>query len=274
MKPVVVIPVFNAFQFLQSCLVSIDKYSPDAEIILIDDASTDERVLPFLESWVQGRETRSLLENSQNKGFVHSVNRGLHSCDGDVVLLNSDTEVTPAWLDALTSCLASDSRIATATPWSNNGEIASFPELCIAGPVPEDPAQLARLISSASAPHYPEIPTAVGFCMAISRAAIERIGEFDEGTFGRGYGEENDFSMRAQEAGMINVLCDDAYVAHQGGASFSPLGLKPDEQSMEQLIGKHPDYLQIVEDFIQNDPLAERRQLLVNAIKHAGHSMR
>ena len=274
MKPVVVVPVFNAFQFLQSCLVSIDKYSPDAEIILIDDASTDERVLPFLESWVQGRETRSLLENSQNKGFVHSVNRGLHSCDGDVVLLNSDTEVTPAWLDALTSCLASDSRIATATPWSNNGEIVSFPEFCIASPVSPDPAGIARSISTVGAPIYPEIPTAVGFCMAISRTAIERVGEFDEDTFGKGYGEENDFCMRAREAGMVNVLCDDAYVLHHGGASFSPLGLKPDERSMQKLLGKHPDYLRIIEDFIRRDSLAERRQLLINAIKHAEHSMR
>ena len=274
MSPVVVIPVFNAFQHLQICLNSIEEYSPDAEIILVNDASTDDRVMPFLQSWAQGFETRSLLSNEKTRGFVHSVNRGLSYTEGDVVLLNSDTVVTPQWLELLTNCLASNSRIATATPWSNNGEIASFPELCIAGPVPEDPAQLARLISSAGAHHYPEIPTAVGFCMAISRAAIERIGEFDEDTFGRGYGEENDFSMRAREAGMINVLCDDAYVAHQGGASFSPLGLKPDEQSMQRLIGKHPDYLRIVEGFIQNDPLAERRQLLIDAIKHAGHSMR
>ena len=89
-------------------------------------------------------------------------------------------------------------------------------------------------------PGYPEMPTAVGFCMAISLRAIKRVGLFDEETFGRGYGEENDFCQRAEQAGLRNVLCDNAYVVHHGGASFRPLGLKPDESSMQRLIGQTP----------------------------------
>jgi GT2 family glycosyltransferase len=111
------------------------------------------------------------------------------------------------------------------------------------------------------------MPTAVGFCMAISLRAISRIGLFDEATFGRGYGEENDFCQRAEKAGMRNVLCDDAYVVHHGGASFGPLGLKPDQNSMNRLLARHPDYMRKVSEFIETDPLKVRRQQILDCLE-------
>jgi hypothetical protein len=103
--------------------------------------------------------------------------------------------------------------------------------------------------------------------MAISRLAIDRLGVFDESAFGHGYGEENDFSMRAAARGMKNVLCDNAYIAHAGGSSFSPLGLGPDSDSMRRLLAKHPGYQALVEDFIRRDPLAARRQELTDMLQ-------
>ncbi len=270
--PAVIIPVFNAFEHVQACLESVAAASPGGtrsecyKVLLIDDASTDERILPLLERWVNEGPARSLHTNDRNRGFVFSINHGIAHVSGDVVLLNSDTLVTPGWLEALANCLAFDPEIATATPWSNNGEIVSFPHFCSAGPVPENPAELAAAIRSAGSPVYPELPTAVGFCMAISRQAIERIGLFDEETFGRGYGEENDFSMRAIAGGMKNVLCDNAYVAHHGGGSFVPLGLRPGSDSMRRLLGKHPRYQKLIEEFIRQDPLAGRRQELIDSV--------
>ncbi len=278
----VIIPVFNAFEHLRACLESVAAASPGpissnahcyaakseiSEVLLIDDASTDKRIRPFLERWVNQGPARTLLSNDQNRGFVFSINRGISQVSGDVVVLNSDTLVTPGWLQALGNCLASDPEIATATPWSNNGEIVSFPHFCTAGPVPENPAELAAAMRSAGSPVYPGLPTAVGFCMAISRQAIERIGLFDEETFGRGYGEENDFSMRAIAEGMKNVLCDNAYVAHHGGGSFAPLGLRPDSDSMRRLLGKHPRYKKLIEDFILEDPLQGRRLALIDSVQ-------
>jgi GT2 family glycosyltransferase len=189
---------------------------------------------------------------------------------GNLVLLNSDTVVTEAWLQKLAVCLESDSSIATATPWSNNGEIVSVPEFCVANPAPRDAEAIASVIASSGTPQYPVLPTAVGFCMAISSRAIDELGLFDEQTFGRGYGEENDFCQRAEKAGMKNVLCDDAYVVHQGGASFAPLNLRPDEQSMRRLLNKHPEYLEVVSRFIKEDPLADRRQQIIKALAAEG----
>jgi GT2 family glycosyltransferase len=271
--PLVVVPAFNAFEHLRRCLEALEQASPGAEMLVIDDASTDPRVGPLLQLWADSGPNRHLLLQAENRGFVHSANEGMKQAAGDVVLLNSDCEVTPGWLEALARCLHSDERIATATPWTNNGEIASLPEFCGKNPPPPDPAAVARVLAERGSGRYPEIPTAVGFCMAVARSAIRRIGLFDEAAFGRGYGEENDFSMRARAAGFRNVLCDDAYVVHHGGASFGPLGLAPDEGSMRRLLAKHPGYLDVVTDFIREDPLAVHRQAALEALRRAGTRM-
>lgn len=262
----VIIPVFNALAALRNCLQSLYRASPQAGILVIDDASTEPGVAPFLAAWQSAGTGRRVDSNPCNRGFVAVANQGMRDCDGDVVLLNSDTLVTVGWLEALQRCLASDPAIATATPWSNNAEITSFPDFCAANPVPEDPDLLARAAAASKQEGYPELPTAVGFCMAISRRAIDRIGYFDELTFGRGYGEENDFSLRARAAGMRNVLCDDAYVVHLGGQSFGPEGLGPDQAAMARLLAKHPGYLDEVSAWIRSDPLAQRRAGLRKAL--------
>ena len=268
----VIVPVFNALEHLSACLSSIARtVPPGTRVLLIDDASTDERVLPLLRDWAgQDPASRELLVNEQNRGFVATANRGLRRATTGVVLLNSDTIVTAGWLERLGACLASDDTIATATPWSNNGEIVSIPGFCQDNEAPRDADAVAGAIRSCGEPRYPEIPTAVGFCMAISQRAILDVGLFDEATFGLGYGEENDFCMRATEAGLRNVVCDDAYVVHTGGGSFGPLGLQPDADSMQRLLQKHPRYQELVSQFIREDPLAGRRAQILACLKGEG----
>lgn len=273
--PTVVVPIHNAAAELSVCLASLHRCTPsDAEVILIDDASDDPRVLPLLRDWTgRAGPVWKLVQQGENRGFVATANHGMGLAAGDVVLLNSDTVPTKGWLEGLRRCLQSDPRIATATPWTNNGEIASLPEFCRANPVPPSPDSVAVVIAGCGQPEYPELPTAVGFCMAVSRAAITALGRFDEAQFGVGYGEENDFSMRARAAGWRNVLCDDVYVVHVGGRSFAPKGLRPGEESMRRLLERHPGYLAEVESFIAADPLRIRRQGLVAALRDAGVSL-
>lgn len=268
----VVVPVFNAPQELDACLASVAAtVGHDAQVLVIDDASTDPATEIVINRWKDQAFAGWTFESSIiNRGFVATANAGMRACKNDVVLLNSDTVVTPGWIQGLQRCLASDPSIATATPWTNNGEIASIPDFCQVNPVPQDLRRIAAVIAQAGTAHYPEIPTAVGFCMALSRSAIEQVGFFDEVLFGKGYGEENDFSRRAVNEGLRNVLCDDIYIAHFGGRSFGPTGLKPDQSSMERLLSKHPDYLERVQTFIDSDPLASRRKEILQALNLAG----
>lgn len=246
-------------------------------MVVIDDASTDSRIVPLLNAAVAAGGAGWRFERQgDNRGFVATANRGMQLTAGDVVLLNSDTEVTPGWLERIGACLSADPRIATCTPWSNNGEIVSIPRFCSNNPVPAAPDEignaLARAVARRGGPTYPELPTAVGFCMGISRRAIDAVGLFDAERFGRGYGEENDFSLRARAAGFRNVLCDDVFVVHHGGRSFGPLGLEPDEGSMQRLLARHPGYREEVRAFIEADPLAALREALCAAVIEAGRS--
>ena len=98
--------------------------------------------------------------------------------------------------------------------------------------------------------------------MFVRRAALEALGSFNP-AFGRGYGEENDFCRRAAKAGWRNVLCDDAYVAHRGGASFGPIGLKPGGENLDLLNCLHPEYAELVSACIARDPLRPIRERIL-----------
>lgn len=258
----IVVPVYEAAGLLRRCLAALDRYTEptEARVLIIDDASPDPAIVPLLTDWAARSPLRPrVLANPDNLGFIGTVNRGFRETRGDALLLNADTEVTPGWLPRLRAALHSDPRVATVTPFSNNAEICSWPEFCRAAPVPADPERIARACALAGPPEYPELPTAVGFCMLIRRAALDQLGDFDQATFGRGYGEENDFCLRVAGHGWRNVLADDCYVVHAGGGSFAPLGLKPGGDNLARLLARYPGYNARVAAFIAADPLAARR---------------
>ena len=76
----------------------------------------------------------------------------------------------------------------------------------------------AGLIETMQPQTLSRITVAVGFCSVYQTQVIDDIGVFDAETFGRGYGEENDFCNRAEQAGYHHVMCDDTFVYHKGTA--------------------------------------------------------
>ena len=259
----VVVPVYNALHDLRRCVESVLAHTgrPYA-LVLIDDASPDPGVRGYFgELALRSLPQLTLLHNDVNLGFTGTANRGMTRSGADVVLLNSDTIVTAGWLDALLRCAASDARIGTITPFSNNAEIASFPNLCTnhRWPEGEDPEPVRAALAAAAVPSYPDIPTGVGFCFFVRRDLLDAIGGFDP-AFGAGYGEENDFCLRAHAAGFRNVLCDDAFVLHTGGRSFQGAKEALGVRNTGVLLERHPHYLSLVHDYIERDPLAALRE--------------
>ena len=127
----IVLPVYNAFDDLRDCMASLLAHTNEAPVVVIDDASTDPRISPFLATVARENPGRmTILSNDVNLGFVQTVNRGMTYTQGDVVLLNSDTLVTPHWLERIAACAASHTDIGTVTPFSNNAEICSYPVFC------------------------------------------------------------------------------------------------------------------------------------------------
>lgn len=267
MAPVIVLPVYNASGALARCLRALDQTLPAGHPVRIcDDASTEAAIMPLLSDWQAATALQAVIERRpRNLGFVGNVNQAMAALRGaDAILLNSDTVPAPGWLQAIQRCAAADPRIATATPWSNNAEICSFPQLCVAAPMPDERqlAALGRAASTLADLPPPELPTGVGFAMFIRGAAWTALGGFDAATFGRGYGEENDFCLRAAAHGWRNVLCPGAYVAHQGHASFAATGHRPGGDNLRRLLARYPDYNARVASFICQDPLRPLRERL------------
>ena len=118
----VVIPVFNAYGYVTRCLESVLSTINSIDILVIDDASTDPRINPYLLSLESSGKIR-LITNQTNKGFVKTANLAFaNSKSNDVVLLNSDTIVFDGWLVGLVKTSISVENIATVTAMSNAAE--------------------------------------------------------------------------------------------------------------------------------------------------------
>lgn len=261
----IILPVYNAGDFTIKCINSIleSKTSVNYEIIIIDDCSKErglyERLLEFKSQNVK------IYQNSKNLGFVKTCNNAikLSKIDNDIVLLNSDTEVTDYWLDKLYNKAYSSVFIGTVTPFSNNGSICSIPEFCKNNNIPEgyDKNTLNSLIESLNTEQTYILPTCVGFCTYIKRNVLNIVGMLDDKKYGKGYGEENDFSMRVINSGFKNVLDSSTFIYHKGNASFLT-GDSFSNENYKILVNDYPNYPKLVQEFISNSPIKKTISLV------------
>lgn len=250
-RTTVVIPVYNAYEEFKECINSVAKHTDlnVNSVIIIDDGSTEPRLQELLDS-LDGMKGIQVIRNERNIGYTKTCNRGMTlAVPDDVVLLNSDTIVTKRWLNSLRVAAYSNANIGTATPLSDNAGAFSVPIPNQPNPKPdtathENYARMMRHCCGGC--EIPDVPTGNGFCLFIKRALIERIGGFDEEAFPRGYGEENDFCMRAVNVGWRNVIAPAAFVFHHRNASF--LGEKERllTAGMQVITKRYSDYAQQV----------------------------
>ena len=260
----IVIPVYRGEEETRACLESVlaSPIGTPREVVVMDDASPD----PAIGAWLRERASSAkftLIRHGENRGFVATANEGmrLHP-DRDVVLLNSDTEVAPGWLDRIAAHAQAARDVGTVTPFSNNATICSYPRTLVANEMPpgETTASLDRVFARANAGLSAEIPTAVGFCMYITRECIDRVGFFDEARYGAGYGEEVDFCMRASRAGFRHLVAGDVFVRHVGEVSFGNAGSDRRAKAQAIVDELYPEFQPRVREFIARDPLAGLRR--------------
>jgi GT2 family glycosyltransferase/glycosyltransferase involved in cell wall biosynthesis/SAM-dependent methyltransferase len=256
----VVVPIYNAREFTNACVQSVLEHATgDWRLVLVNDKSTDAALTADLRRYAQKSDRIVLLENEQNLGFVMTANRGMREANGrDVLLLNSDTEVFPGFLDRLRACAYADADTGILSPFSNNATVCSIPSWGQDNAIPEGftVERWAELVSACSKRRRPELVTAVGFCMYVRAEVLEKVGLFDEVSYGRGFGEENDLCERAKKAGFKIRLADDVFVYHKGKASFGDEGRALEGTNGAVLEGKHPGYHAAVADYFRVNPLA------------------
>jgi O-antigen biosynthesis protein len=267
----VIVPVYNAYDAVKDCLESVIRWTDlPYRLLVIDDASTDARIRELLAALSTDFSQVRIACNEKNLGYTATINKGcaLAGAD-DVVLLNSDTQVTRGWLAKMAACASCDARIATVTPLSNAAGVFSVPVRNRINAIPRGMTvdEMGLLVERMSMKLRPKVPTGNGFCMYVARTALNAAGDFDAVSFPRGYGEENDFCMRAEIKGFFHVIDDATFIYHQRSGSGGVLKKSVLPASMARLHRMHPGYRIRVLQWLVNDPLDEFRGRLQNAMK-------
>lgn len=213
----VIIPNYNGLRFLATLLDALNGQSfRDFEVILADDASTDDSVA-FVEATYP---TVRLLVNRRNVGFARTCNMAVDAAHGHmVVLLNNDTEPEPTWLAELAKVVCANPQAATVTSklllFTERQKLHTTGDLLGIDGIPRN-----RGVWEVDEGQYDDEPTifsASGGASAFRKDVWQQLGGFDEEFWM--YLEDVDLGFRAQLAGWGAVFAPAARVYHHLSAT-------------------------------------------------------
>ncbi len=222
-KPVasIIIPAFNNLKFTLECLLSLQAAGglDRAEIILIDDASTDLTI--ELLAKVPGL---TLLTNAENLGFIRTCNRAAETAKGEfVVFLNNDVQVRPNWLAALLSPFQGKPDVGAVAPKM------LFPDgrLQEAGAriAVDGTAEMIGLFEDPALPRWNvrrEVDYASGACLAVRREVFADLGGFDL-AFAPAYCEDSDLCFRLRARGLKVIYEPTSEIVHHLSVTASSI---------------------------------------------------
>jgi GT2 family glycosyltransferase len=224
-KIAIVILNWNGQKFLEQFLPSVFQSSyPNYQVIVADNASSDDSVSFLEERYPQIRVIRLL----QNFGFAKGYNEALNLVDADYyVLLNSDVEVTKDWLEPMVALMEQNPQIAACQP-----KILSFQHRNLfeyaggAGgwiDIYGYPFCRGRVFDHCEEDlgQYDDpapIFWASGAALFIRAALYHQMKGFDEFFFA--HQEEIDLCWRLQLAGYMIYVCPSSTVFHVGGGTL------------------------------------------------------
>ncbi len=267
-KLALLMPVYRGLAQTKAALTSTLAAAPaGTKIIVVDDCTPE----PALARWLDrlAASGRIILHrHERNLGFCAAVNHGIALAKNhDVLLLNADILLPRGVIEALREVAYADKATGTVTPFSNEATLCSYPSRKGGNPMPDarQTARLNALARQANGLEAVEIPTAVGFCMFIRHDCLRATGKLRGEIFAQGYGEENDFCLRARHLGFRHMAAPGAFVAHQGGVSFRAAARGLMIRNLRILNDLFPGYLALVQAHEAANPLAPYRARLDTA---------
>jgi len=218
---------YNGFEVLPDCLSSIEKFihSPNHEIILVDNASTDGSLELVAEKYPQIR----LIRQSKNLGFGAGNNVGAKIASGEFLfLLNTDTVLTSNILPDLIDLMNANAQVGIIGPKLLNPDgslqISVSPALGIKGEYQARQMHQAYQNSSnlnlieQKFQEIQEVDIVVGAAFFIRASLFQALGGFDENFFM--YFEESDLCQRAQYLGYKIIYTPHVSLIHLRGYSI------------------------------------------------------
>lgn len=269
----VIIPVYKDWNTLERCLKSLKKYLPkqDKVIIVNDKGPNWEELKVSICNCISDDKRFEYFDNPSNMGFVKSCNRAvleLDNTDNDILLLNSDTEVTAGFIEEMRNVLYLQEKHGVVCPRSNNATLLTIPVRNNTGELLSEAVSYSVYEQMKNyLPRYSVIPTGVGFAFLIRRKLISAFGLFDE-TYGKGYNEENDFCMRINQYGFNVVMANYAYIYHFEGKSFGSQKNELEIMNRQTLISRYPCYQSAVDLYLNHiiNPMEYFADLIADGI--------
>lgn len=207
---------WNAAGVLGRCLEHLlAQDHPNYEVVVVDDGSSDDSVAIAQEALGHGRLT--VVRSPLNRGCPHARNLGLRHAAGDIVaFIDADGYAAPDWLCRVVAAFDGDPTIgavASTVFFAGNPLVING-----AGGTVNRQGWGADLLMNVpygrgvipSEALYP-----MGCGMALRRAAVDRVGPFDEHMLN--YYDDVDYGMRLWRAGYRVVVAPDAWIDHDFG---------------------------------------------------------
>lgn len=221
-KASIIIVTYNNIEYTKLCLKSIYEKTiyPNFEVIVVDNASTDETP-EFLRFFEEEHENIRVIYNARNEGFAHANNLGIAKAHGDyIVLLNNDTVVTRVWLSRLISYL-DDQRVGLVGSVTNGVSNEAHVEMPFTDIITLDvfAVKLAKERANILTP----VKMLAMYCVAGRSEVFKQTGPLDE-QFGIGMFEDDDYSLRIRQAGYMIAVAEDVFIHHFGRSGFKILG--------------------------------------------------
>ena len=221
----IVILNWNGQNWLQKFLPDVVKYSPGADIFVIDNASTDNSVSFLNESFPMVK----VVQNEKNFGFAGGYNEGLKNISADIYcLLNSDVEVTENWLQPVLDLFNRDAKIAAIQPKILDYNRRSYFEYAgAAGGMIDNlgyPYCRGRKFENIETDNgqyndETQIFWASGCCLFVRSEVFWAANGFDERFFA--HQEEIDLCWRLQNNGHKIFYTGNSTVYHVGGGTLN-----------------------------------------------------
>lgn len=232
-KVSIVVLTHDNLAFNRMCLTSIFENTeyPNYELIVVDNASTDGTVDELRRLKASVRQLRIIL-NEQNAGFGPGNNQGLSAATGDIfILLNNDTIVPRGWVTRLTRHL-NDRKLGLVGPATNRA--CNEAQIDRAYQTYGEYQALARQHRRDFDGQRVPIRMPMMFCTAFRRDLYERVGPLDE-RYEVGMFEDEDYALRAKQAGYLLAWTPEVYVHHAYHASIGKLLPTGDYMRLVQL---------------------------------------
>ena len=261
-----ILPYWNREELVRQCLRSLVAAGVgDRRVVVVDDGSSPQQRASVDRELARLPLRAQVVTHDTNRGYKEAIHSGVEVCSAPyLVLLNSDSILTPGFVEALVGVMEDRPEVAAVAPVSNHPtDLFQFrKELYLDPRDPRDAARLLRdvfgltLRAKKRRPRVTTAPYLTGMCLALRRELFKELGGFGA-HYLHGYFEDMALSCRLRDLGHTLAIREDCFVYHQGHGTYRD---KPSEEKQRIIhhnfaifardwghLPEHPSLLRLME---------------------------